>query len=109
VCKDCKELYDAVVRLKAAEFEAAGVRKDGTGPRSARLANSLRRAEAAPAFASALNRLSLPGAKRYRWMEFNLSCPKSAMHRVAVWKETDPCPRCGVCLEKHPLPFRIWD
>jgi len=108
VCKDCKELYDAVVRLKAAEFGEVDARKREFGLR-AKLAKPLRRAEAPPAFQSALNHLALPGAKRYKWMEFDLSCPKSARHRVAVWKETDPCPRCGVCLEKHPLPFRIWD
>ena len=109
VCKDCKELYDAVVRVKAAEFEPADLRKRAVGPQGPKLGTQPRRPAAPPAFQSVLNRLALPGAKWYRWMDFNLRCPKSATHRIEIWNELDPCPRCGVCLEKHPLAYRIWD
>jgi len=102
-CRDCKELYDAVVRLK--EVKEAG-RK--LWPEF-RLQSSTRRRDAPPRFESVLNRLPFPVSKSLAWTQFKIRCPKSGVHRVQIWNDPGKCPRCGADLEKNALPFRIWD
>jgi hypothetical protein len=81
LCRDCRELYDAVTRLKVPD------ELDGWGN-----AGGLRRA----GFLKARPRI-------------NLQCPVSAIHRVRSWNDPDRCPKCGVYLEKSALPYRLWD
>ena len=107
LCRDCKELYDAVTRLRVPDETAAAARLVGVS-RSKGL-SPRRDLNAPPSFPSALNRLLRFGAKASQWLQFKLQCPVSAWHRVQAWNEPDRCPRCGVYLEKNALPFRIWD
>jgi hypothetical protein len=106
LCRDCKELYDAVIRLKVEEGAASG-----RPPASSRSRGLIPRgiANVAPTFQSALNRLPRLGANGSQWLKYNLQCPVSALHRVQAWNDPDRCPKCGVYLEKNALPFRIWD
>ena len=107
LCRDCKELYDAVTRLKVAE-ETGGLgifgsfRKVRTGKVQARIASP-------PAFQTVLNRLPPRGAKRLAWLPFEIRCPISAVHRVRSWNHPDRCPKCGLHLDKSALPYRLWD
>ena len=112
-CRDCKELYDAVVKLRlpAETHHALAHRLNHTGLARPRFRSSarLREPKTPPRFEAALNRLVFPGAKAYHWVQFPLQCPVSPLHRVKSWTEPDKCPRCGMYLERHALPFRIWD
>jgi hypothetical protein len=109
LCRDCKNLYDAVTRLKTAELPPTKTRKGAAEIRGSNLLKTQPRPESAPTFQAALNRLAFPGARKHRWVEFRMRCPVSPSHRVRIWNEPDSCPKCGIPLEKHPLPFRIWD
>jgi hypothetical protein len=106
-CRDCKELYDAVTRIKVGDEAAAADPLPGAN-RSQGL-NSRCALNPPPTFQSALNRLARFGGRKWRWLEFDLQCPVSVLHRVQPWSDPDKCPRCGVYLEKSALPFRIWD
>ena len=103
LCEDCKELYDAVTRLRV---------MDGSRPEAH---NSLDpaslepRAKRPPSFHWALNRLRYTSQKISDWLKFPLRCPVSHVHKVRVWNDPDKCPRCGVHLEKAALAYRIWD
>jgi hypothetical protein len=108
LCRDCKNLHDAVVRFRIPESSAGEGRKKAPGIRSLSLKRQ-RGPEAPPPFHAALNRLLFAGVKRLKWVEFNLRCPVSPFHRVQIWNDPDKCPKCGSPLEKHPLPYRIWD
>jgi hypothetical protein len=107
LCRDCKELYDAVTRLKVPD-EWDGLASAG-GLHRARFQKARPQIAAPPTFHSALNRLPLMGVKRFRWLPFKLQCPVSATHRVRGWNDPDQCPKCGVFLEKSALPYRLWD
>ncbi len=107
LCQECKELYDAVTRLKVA-VESGGLGGLG-GLRKARSAKARPSITTPPHFLSVLNRLLPAGAKRYRWLRFKLQCPVSPVHRVRSWNDPDQCPRCGIFLEKSALPYRLWD
>ena len=107
LCRDCKELYDAVTRVRT-PVQAAVLRNvSRLGP--AKSLNPQRTDARPPSFQSMLNRLPAAGVKRFRWLQFKLQCPVSPLHRIERWNEPDKCPRCGVYLEKHGLPFRIWE
>ncbi len=107
LCRECKALYDAVIRLKVA-YEPGWAGSVGplqkARPRKARPSLS-----APPTFQAALNRLPLVGLKRTQWLPFKPQCPVSAIHRVRTWNDPDRCPKCGVSLEKSALPYRLWD
>jgi len=107
LCRDCKELYDAVTRVRV-PAEAA-TREPSAGLRRVKSANLRRPGSVPPSFQSVLNRLPGTGVKRSGWLQFKVQCPVSALHRVQLWNEPDQCPRCGICLEKNALPFRIWE
>ena len=107
LCRDCKELYDAVTRLKVLDEPASLgqlTRWDRAKSRDLR-----RRSSVPPSFQSALNRLPTLGAKASRWLQFKLQCPVSPLHRVQAWNDPGKCPRCGIYLEKNAIPFRIWE
>jgi hypothetical protein len=107
LCRDCRELYDAVTRLRVPdEFEGLG---SLAGWRLTRWPNPYRSISAAPGFQSVLNRLPQAGVKRFRWLPFKIQCPVSALHHVRSWNEPDRCPKCGIYLEKNALPYRFWD
>jgi hypothetical protein len=103
LCRDCKQLYDAVTRIRlldgshvALHGMLAGVTAGGElhGP---------------PSFDWALNRLRYEGEPISEWRTFRLQCPISLSHRVREWNNPDRCPRCGIYLERSALAFRIWD
>ena len=101
LCRDCKKLYDAVVRLKILNEPAKLF--------PARIGKLQKIPDTPPTFESVLNRLPLPGAKRFRWIQFKIRCPLSTVHKVQAWNDPGRCPRCGIYLEKNALPFRLWE
>ena len=107
LCRDCKELYDAVTRARMPVQTPA--LRSSSGLRQEKFPNAQRTVARPPSFQSMLNRLPTTGVKRFRWVEFKLQCPVSPLHRIESWNDPDKCPRCGVYLEKHGLPFRIWE
>jgi ribosomal protein S27AE len=106
LCHDCRELYDAVTRLRVPDDSIGGGALAGW--RWGRL-NPKRSLSAPPSFQALLSRLPQTGVKRFRWLPFKLQCPVSAIHQVRSWKDPDKCPRCGVFLEKSALPYRLWE
>ena len=107
LCQDCRELYDAVIRLRVPdEF---GGRGDFGRLRKAGMPRTLRDMTTPPTFQAVLNRLPLTGVSRFKWVPFKPQCPVSAIHRVRSWNDPDRCPRCGLYLEKNALPYRLWD
>ena len=107
LCRDCRELYDAVTRLRVPDESGRAGRPCRMAP--GQVANPRRSFSAPPSFQAVLNRLPQTGVKRFRWLPFKLQCPVSALHRVRSWNDPDKCPRCGVYLEKSALPYRLWD
>lgn len=101
-CKDCRILFDAVVRLRVAE---SGLKIPNELQRL-RLRKSAN--ETALSLEVVLNRLPLMG-KRFKWAQFKIRCPVSLAHRVQAWNEPGKCPRCGTFLDKSALPFRYWE
>ncbi len=106
-CRDCRHLYDAVVRLRIGA-DSIETRKK-IGPPKLQSLSERARPASPPAFEAALNRLLYTGGRRSRWVQFPLQCPVSVHHRIAPWNDPDKCPRCGLLLEKSAVPFRIWD
>jgi hypothetical protein len=105
-CWDCRRLYDAVVRLrvedKALVLHGPGAKAGSNG--------SLKAASfEAPSLQAALNRLTLGVARRFKWVQFPKRCPVSSLHRIRSWTDPEKCPQCGTYLERHGLPYRIWD
>ncbi len=107
LCRDCKELYDAVTKLRIVSESGIGARaRRLLGPK---LLKRGRPPRAPPSFQGALNRLPCTGAQHFKWVVFKLQCPVSPNHRIEAWNEPDGCPRCGFYLERNALPYRIWD
>ncbi len=109
LCRDCKELFDAVTRVRVVE-ETEVLRQHR--PSAWRLPKAWRQARITsrpPSFQAVLNRLPLKGSQRFRWLQFKLQCPVSPFHRVQSWNAPDKCPKCGLYLEKNALPYRIWE
>jgi len=107
LCRDCKELYDAITRLKVPD-ESGGLRTP-MGFDKGRFMKAPPAIAAPPSFHAVLNRLPPTGVKRFKWLPFKLLCPVSAVHRVRSWNDPDQCPKCGLFLEKSALPYRLWD
>jgi len=107
ICRDCKELYDAVTKLRLPHEPRHP--PGGAGLNRLKPLAQSRVPKQAPSFQAALNRLAYPGLKDLKWVPFPLQCPVSPAHRVLSWNEPDKCPRCGLYLEKNPLPYRIWE
>jgi hypothetical protein len=107
LCRECRGLYDAVIRLKVPD------ELDGWGNfgrlRNVRLSRASSGIKTPPTFQAVLNRLPPRGVKRFRWLAFKPQCPVSAAHRVRDWNDPDRCPKCGLFLEKNALPYRLWD
>ncbi len=109
VCRDCKELYDAVTRLRWPEETPRILMANPFQLHRRARQHHHQAPRTPPSFQAALNRLRLSGATRTRWLRFPLLCPVSPRHRVQNWNDPDKCPRCGIFLEKSALPYRIWD
>ena len=109
VCQECKELYDAVIRLRLPVESQIGFNHKPAGLRRSGVLNPLRVSAAPPTFQLVLNRLPFMGVRRFRWVQFKPQCPVSPLHRVQSWNDPDKCPRCGLHLEKNVLPYRIWE
>jgi hypothetical protein len=109
VCHDCRELYDAVTRVRIPNEKPPKL--NGLWNKSQAPGFVARKAipEKPPSFHSALNRLQCTGVKAFRWVHFKPQCPVSSHHRVQNWNEPNKCPRCGAHLEKGAVPYRIWD
>jgi predicted RNA-binding Zn-ribbon protein involved in translation (DUF1610 family) len=107
LCLECRQLYDAVTRLRVPdEFGGMG---GFAGWRRGRAPGPHCDIDSPPGFQAVLNRLPQTGVKRFRWLRFKIQCPVSALHRVRSWNDPDRCPKCGVYLEKNALPYRLWD
>jgi hypothetical protein len=104
LCRDCRELYDAVIRVRVPIDR-------GPEPATRRfgMLNPWGSGRNPPGFQAALNRLTVTGDGLTQWLDYPLRCPVLAFHRVQEWNDPDKCPRCGIYLEKNTLPFRIWD
>ena len=106
VCQDCKELYDAVTRIRLPdERPTYGFRKQNEG----KLFSMHAGMKKPPTFQGALNRLSSTGGAHFKWVRFPAQCPVASFHRIKPWNDPDKCPRCGIYLEKNTLPYRIWE
>jgi hypothetical protein len=105
LCQDCRELYDAVTRLRMLDGGRLGAHDSLEGA----LIMEATQQKRAPSFQWALNRLRYTGEKISDWLKFPLRCPVSSIHKIRVWNDPDKCPRCGVYLERAALAYRIWD
>jgi len=108
LCRDCKELYDAVTRIRVPLESAGKERKLAPRLRSGGRLNHAT-PKVAPSFLAAVNRLTVAGMAWSDWFRFKPQCPVSATHRVQSWNAPDVCPRCGLYLERNVLPYRIWE
>jgi hypothetical protein len=109
LCRDCKELYDVVVRWRTpVDVPEAAAGQSGSRPIKPSNNNSSQ-FQAPPVFPAALNRLPLANVHRSRWVEFRPQCPVSRLHRIENWTERDKCPRCRLPLERNVLPYRVWE
>jgi hypothetical protein len=102
LCRDCKELYDAVTRLKVPEGTASKAGMGGANAFGGRKALP-------PPLVFVVNRLRYSGVKRFKWVPFDPLCPVSPNHRVRIWNDPDRCPKCAIYLEKSALPYRLWE
>jgi hypothetical protein len=107
LCRDCKQLYDAVVRARLPRENPDAPPSQVVRGQSLLLNSTAR--SSAPSFEAALNHLAYAPVKRSKWIQFPAQCPVSPVHRVRPWNEPDKCPRCGLFLDKHALPFRLWE
>jgi ribosomal protein S27AE len=105
-CLDCRELYDAVTKLKVPVTPEPKLKRWQLKPTPFAAGPT---DEKPPRFADALNRLVLGRGKRFHWQEYRLQCPVTAWHRVREWNEPGKCPKCGVFLDGGGTPFKVWD
>lgn len=101
-CRDCRQLFDVPVRLRVAPDEVAlrhRLNRRLFPTRPPELDRPV------PAWNLWLAR----NPDKTRWAHVKLRCPNIAWHRVEVWKQPGPCPRCGQILEGTLAPWRLWD
>jgi hypothetical protein len=106
LCRDCRKLYDAVVRLRVVDELKERSLQVGMRPP---VGSAQRTPSSPPPMASLLNRLPYRGIKYFRWIRYKPQCPVSAYHQAREWNAPDKCPRCGIYLEQNALPYRIWE
>ncbi len=111
-CRECKELYDAVIRLRIPDEVREPVRPGfrfsrWAPPRPQRRPWNLNGRP--PTLQTVLGRLPYFGSRRFKWLCFRIQCPVSPLHSVAAWSDPGPCPKCGIFLDKSAVPYRIWD
>src|SRR6266481_8443485 len=71
VCQDCKELYDAVIRIRVLDNSRNG----GVRQLNAKLRTLRDNLKHPPTFLGALNRLTLIDAQESKWLKFAPQCP----------------------------------
>ena len=108
-CRDCREIRDAVIRVKVVESFNAWSENTLLSLRKGPGKNSKATSALAPRLESVLNRLPIFRALGANWEDFKPGCPVSPHHRVQVWNDPGKCPRCGIFLERGALPYRIWE
>jgi len=108
-CRDCKQLYDAVTRVKVPDLNEEETKAAPAGVLGSKFLKQLHIGKVPPTFQSVSNRLPFRGVKRFRWLAFRPQCPSSPLHRVESWADPGKCPRCGVFLERSGLPYHLWD
>lgn len=101
-CRDCRILFDSVVRWRVPDNGLKFVPDFRVRPRRAEH-------ETPPTFEAALGRLPFLGVRKFKWVQFKIRCAVSLAHRVHPWNDPGKCPRCGSFMEKNALPFRYWD
>lgn len=109
LCQTCKELHDAVVRMRVPTV--LQTRSYG-GPRGLISEFWHKRPSLSahpPTFQQVLNQLWPPGVRHSRWVQFPLLCPKGPWHTIRPWNQPDQCPKCGVLMEQTALPYRLWE
>jgi hypothetical protein len=109
VCRDCKELYDAVTRIRIPDSKPAKLTGLWGKWQHSGFLDRQSIPEKPPSFNSALNRLQYIGVQCFKWVHFKAQCPVASHHRVQNWNEPNKCPRCGSYLEKAAVPYRLWD
>ncbi|HEV2394191.1 MAG TPA: hypothetical protein VG146_17700 [Verrucomicrobiae bacterium] len=107
VCQDCRELYDAVIRLRIPDLQRGPAGGKKLGLQQSAILNRNRQPQKPPSFQGALNRLRHRG--HFKWAQFKPQCPVSPLHHIKSWNEPGKCPRCGLFLDKNALPYRLWD
>ena len=108
-CRDCKQLYDAVTRLRVPDESSAKSMLSSWRRPVLQPVSQRRNTSTPPTFESVLNRLLYRGIWRLKWVNFKLQCPVSHLHRVQSWNAPDKCPRCGLYLERDAMVYRIWE
>ncbi len=106
-CKDCKALYDAVIKVRIADDSS-----DRFLSKSLHIPRQRKSAAVSvspPSFERALSKLPYRGVRRFRWVRYAEQCPNSSVHRVQSWNDPGKCPKCGVYMERGALPYRIWE
>jgi len=101
-CRDCRVLFDSVVRWRVPDNGLKYVP-------DFRLRLRKSDQETPPSIEVALSRLPLLDIRKFKWVQFKPRCAVSLAHRVHVWNEPGKCPRCGNFMDKNALPFRYWD
>lgn len=106
MCRDCRQLYDAVVKVKEADLQRRPL--DNLRLKPIPLTGAANERTTPPTFEEILLRLPPKGGRQH-WVRYRPTCPVSPLHRVEPWKHPGKCPRCGIFLEMSALPFRLWD
>ena len=109
LCRDCRELFDAVTRLRVPNEASLNNAFKFSATPGVRSLFSSSHTPKPPSFQIVANRLPQFALNQFKWLTYKLQCPASPLHRVQQWREPGQCPRCGVLLERHALPYRIWE
>jgi hypothetical protein len=102
-CRECAKLFDAIIKARLPVQKPRP--PQASPPRQMRL----RAIATPPRFEDLVNQLPPSGLKTLSWVKYPAQCPASATHRVEPWLHPGACPRCGVFMEMHGLPYRLWD
>ena len=105
LCRDCKQLFDAVTRLRVPD----AAREQAFGLRLQNVLSPARATTTPPTFETVVSRLPFKGVRHYKWLRFKPQCPVSNYHRVEEWTAPAKCPKCGIFMEQSALPFRVWE
>jgi hypothetical protein len=100
VCRDCRELFDVITRVRRAVDEKEFPRKF----------SAINRPEIPPVILrDSLFAAKRAAPRRFEWRKLKLQCPVAPKHFVEAWKNPGRCPRCGNFLEQNGFAFRVWD
>ena len=108
-CRDCRELYDAVTRVRVPDEAEGGVGRKAWGWPRPKARGWPRGFNGPPSLQWVLGCLPYSGVRRFKWLHFKPQCPVSPVHSVQGWQEPGKCPKCGIVLEKNAVPYRIWE